>query len=210
MKYNRKNLQCGAAAQRLLKIAGDALDIDEAIRIIVGNLTKDIECPPTNLNAIAQRLGVSDIFSDDIAVSGELRRNGKKLNIRYSKYLSPTRKQFTIAHELGHAIFENSGPHPPRKGEEVERLCDLLASEILMPEEVFSTFTDNDPSIVNLFQVSRLFKTSLQSTSIRYTKAKKKVTVFYMEDDEIAWGYGIVRKGKLRPLHYNLKVIGRK
>lgn len=193
-----------AAARRILEMAGNPATVEEAVRAIVKNILIGVPCPPTNLEALAERLGVSEICGEDLPVSGELRRDGKLLKVVYSTHLSPQRKQFTVAHELGHAIFESTGARPPRAGEELERICDMLASEILMPQEVFSSFTSGEPSVAQILETSQVFKTSLFATSIRYTKAKR-VTVFYLEENNIAWGCGIVKKGSLNSLDYNLK-----
>lgn len=194
-----------AAARRLFEMAGNPPTIEDAVRIVVEKVLDDIACPPTNLEAIAEKLGVSEIVGEDLPVSGELRREGKKLKVIYSNFLSPTRKVFTVAHELGHAIFESSGSRPPRTGKELERLCDMLASEMLMPQNIFSSFINGEPSVSNLLEVSQAFKTSLFATSIRYTKFKKNITVFSLEENNITWGCGIVRKGSLNTLDYNLR-----
>jgi hypothetical protein len=201
----RKNNQwSSAAARRLLEMAGNPSTIEEAIRIVIKDVLEGIPCPPTNLEAIAERLGVSEIVGEDLPVSGELRRDGKKLKVVYSTYLSQTRKQFTIAHELGHAIFERTGARPPRAGEELERLCDMIASEILMPQDVLLSFANSEPSLSQLLETSQIFRTSLLATSIRYAKLKK-VSIFFVEKNNIAWGCGIIKKGTLTSLDYNLK-----
>ena len=37
----------------------------------------------------------------------------------------------------GPRLFRNYGPNCPRFGEELERICDMLATEILMPKDIF-------------------------------------------------------------------------
>lgn len=202
---NKNKQWSSAAARRLLEMAGNPATIEEAVRIVVEKALVGVSCPPTNLETLAERLGVAEISGEDLPVSGELRRDGKKLKVVYSNYLSHTRKQFTIAHELSHVIFESTGARPPRDGEELERLCDMLASEILMPQDIFVSFANGEPSVSHLLKMSQIFKTSLLATSIRYTKLKKRITIFCLEKNSITWGCGIVKKGSLNNLDYNLK-----
>lgn len=201
----KSNQWSSAAAQRLLKFAGNPKSIEDAVRIIVKHYLDGVYSPPTDLDALAKKVHVTEIVGEDLPVSGELRREGKSLKVIYSNYLSMTRRRFTIAHEIGHAIFENTGARPPRQGEELERLCDMLASEILMPTDIFQYHSQGQPSVLNLLEIAQTFKTSLSATSIRYSKIKK-VSIFYLEENSIHWGYGVIRKGSLNSLDYNLKL----
>ena len=205
-RRHKKNDQwASAAARRLLELAEQPPTIEDAVRIVATKYLDEIPYPPTDLTAFAERVGVTEICGEDLPVSGELRRNGKRLKVVYSNYLSEERRRFTIAHELGHAIFENSGARPPRTGEELERLCDMLASEILLPHEAFLSCTAGSPSVQNLLETSQKFKTSLTATSIRYAKAKN-VSIFHIESSRITWGYGAIKKGSLNELSYSLRL----
>src|SRR5580698_50481 len=116
-----------AAARRIISAAGGHCTVEEAVVQVVGVLRQDAEGDPVSLEKVAEQLGIISIESDDIAVSGELRRDGDSLRIAYASGLSTPRRRFTIAHELGHAFFERSGPGCPRRGKELERICDLFA-----------------------------------------------------------------------------------
>lgn len=202
---NKNKQWSGAASQRLLEMAGNPSTVEGAARIVVEKLLDNVPCPPTNLEVLAEKLRVTEICAEDLPVSGELRPDGKNFKVVYSNFLSPARRQFTIAHELGHAIFENSGARPPRTGEELERLCDLLASEILMPQNVFLSSVEGTPSIYQLLKALQTFKTSLISTSINYAKVKK-VSIFYLKENKIDWGCGFVKKGPINLLEYSLQL----
>ena len=193
------------AARHLFEIAGHPPTIEDAVHLVADMYLKGVPCPPTDLNAAAARVLVSEIIGEDLPVSGELRREGKKLKIVYSTYLSETRRRFTVAHELAHAIFESTKSHAPRTGAELERLCDMLASEILMPRDLFLTLTSTEPSVSNLLELARTFKTSLSATGIRYAKLKN-VSVFYIDDGAVAWGSGIIRKGPVSSLDFGLRL----
>lgn len=183
-----------AAARRLIGIAGNAPTLEDAVKTIASWILSDIPCPPTNLEAIGPRLDILGFDpEDDLPVSGELRRDGKGFKVVYSSSLSLERRRFTIAHEIGHAIFEASGPNCPRTGIELERICDLLAAEILMPTRVFLSLLGEKPSLKKVFELSKTFKTSLSATAIRCAELRG-VSVFEVESESILWSRGVVRR----------------
>lgn len=193
-----------SAAKRLFQIAGTTSSLEEAARLVASRYTNDIVCPPIDFDAIAPRLNIDEICSEDLPGSGELRRSGKAFKLVYSSYLSPVRKRFTIAHEIGHAIFENSGPNCPRRGKELERICDLIAAELLMPKELFLEMAGSQISAATILALARSFQTSLTATGIRYATLKR-VSVFQIDDEKVIWGSGIIRGRALRSLDHSIQ-----
>ncbi len=128
----------------------------------------------------------------DLAGSGEIRRDGERLRIFYSNYLSAERRRFTIAHEMGHAILESTGPNVPRHGKEVERLCDMFAVELLMPKQLFLDRACGEISTQRILEMARHFRTSVATTGMKYAELFG-VTVFAPEDSRVIWGKGIFR-----------------
>ena len=124
-----------AAAQRLLKLAG--VDrVDQAVPAVVRQVLEGIPCPPTDLAALCARLNVTEVVDeDDIPVVGELRRENGAFRIVCAAGQSAVRRRFTIAHELAHVLFESTGRGAPRVGADLERLCDMIAAEVLMPAQ---------------------------------------------------------------------------
>src|SRR5579863_2710476 len=106
------------AALRFLKLADGASTAEEAITRLTLKYLEGVSCPPTDLEAIGQKLGITGFESADIAGSGELRRDGPSYRIFYSKYLRQEARRFTIAHEMAHAVLESTGPGVPRSGRE--------------------------------------------------------------------------------------------
>jgi hypothetical protein len=192
-----------AAARRLINAAGNAQTVEQAVQIVATNILDGIPCPPTDLNAIKPRLRIKEFCPEDMSVSGELRPDGDGFKVIYASHLSPSRRRFTIAHEMGHAFFETTGPNCPRFGEELERICDMLATEILMPKDIFLQRAGHELSIQKVFELARLFDTSLVATAIRCAELQR-VSVFEVEDKSITWGYGVVRTGSLNGITYGL------
>ena len=178
-----------AAARRLLLLAGNARTLDEAIQRIVSRLLDGIDCPPTNLLSIAPRLNVTSIHEEDIPGSGGLRKVGKGFHVVYATGLPSGRRNFTIAHELGHAILESTGPRAPRAGKEVERLCNSIAAELLLPAGPFRAYIGISPAPQRIIEVAHVFCVSLESAARRCAEILG-VTTFLVEEESLVWCYG--------------------
>jgi hypothetical protein len=189
----RRVLWKSAAARRLLDIAGNPSTVEAAVRIVAKWVLQGVSCPPTDLDAISSRLDIVGFHPEEMSVAGELRRDGKGFKVVYSSSLLPERRRFTIAHEMGHAVFEASGRNCPRTGAELERLCDLLATEILMPSDVFLSLLGEKLSLQKIFELAKTFKTSLSATAIRCSELRR-ISVFEVENGNILWSRGVVRK----------------
>jgi Zn-dependent peptidase ImmA (M78 family) len=193
-----------AAARRILALAGNPPDIDIAIQVVAEKLLEDVPHPPTDLEVLAQRLNVIGFDAEEMPLSGELRRERNQFRVVYSSYLPLPQRRFTIAHELGHAVFAMSGPKYPRAGEEVERICDMFAAEFLMPTTEFQTKLGHDLTAERLLELANIFKAPLYSTAIRAAEFED-LSVFTVEDQEVTWSYGMVRKGPFHKNNYYLK-----
>ncbi len=184
------------AARRLRSLAGTPRSMEQAISIIVSRLLQGVSCPPTDLEAIMPRLNVACCEVDaDLPISGELRKDTDGLKIVLSAHLSATRRRWTIAHELGHAVFETTGPNCPRYGKELERLCEMIAREMLLPKARFLPLLEQGIDLERISNLANIFKTSLAATAIRCAELTG-VSVFEMECKRLIWGYGVVSKGR--------------
>jgi len=186
-----------AAARRLRAFAGKASTIEEAVREIACRFLDDIECPPTDLDALCSRLNVTKFVEEDLPISGGLRRDGTGFKIVYSSQLSRHRKRFTIAHEMGHAIFEMTGPNPPRAGRELEQLCDMLAAELLLPRHVFVRLCDRRPKLDSVVELSRLFDVSLVAAARRCCEFTS-MSAFEVDGDVVTWSCGLAPTHRLQ------------
>jgi Zn-dependent peptidase ImmA (M78 family) len=130
---------------------------------------------------------------DGLNASGALLKEGKGLKIVYSSDLAGGRRRWTIAHELGHALFEMTGPRAPRRGRELERMCDMIAAELLMPWDCFGQHVRGGVSAEGILRLARSFQTSVSATAIRCAEVTG-VSVFETERRSVRWGYGVVRR----------------
>jgi len=173
-----------ALARRLLGSAPEARSIVHAVELIASRLLTGIESPPSDLKALATALGVCAWSEDpNLPVSGELRREGAEFRIFLAPGQSRGRQRFTIAHELGHAFFEHTGDRPPRHGEELERLCDMLATEFLMPTQRVRTYLGAEPTAERIIEMARVFDVSLTAAAYRFSELTK-THVFGLDADQ--------------------------
>jgi hypothetical protein len=147
---------------------GEATSVEASIPVVVSKLLTGIPCPPTCLDSLCNRLGVATVTDDVFPVAGELRQGSNGYQILCASGQSDTRRRFTIAHELAHLVFEQSGRGCPRTGSELEQLCDMIAAEILMPMEIFKRELEGvRPNAVGISQLASMFHVSLTATAIR-------------------------------------------
>ena len=204
MKQRSDQEWSSAAARRFIEIAGNVANLRDAITTLADRFLEGIGCPPTDLEALCRRLGIVEITPADIPFSGELRPIDPGFAIVYGRHLSKGRRRFTIAHETGHALLEASGPRCPRSGKELERICDIWATEVLMPRKIFLRLCSDPCTIHDLFSLRQRFDTSVSATALRLTELKG-VSIFLTDRDNVLWGYGAVKKGLLRRLDNNLE-----
>jgi Zn-dependent peptidase ImmA (M78 family) len=178
-----------AAARKLIELAGGANTIDEAIDAVISKLLEDLPLPPTELGALAKRVGVVDIRDERLPGSGELRRLKNGFQIVYSADLDAGRRRFTIAHEIGHVVLAACGTKCSG-AKELERICDKIAAEILMPAASFRIYWGINPSMADLFRIAKLFQTSLSATATRAHELCG-AAAFEIRDGSVIWCKGI-------------------
>lgn len=100
--------------------------------------------------------------------------------ILYNPNRPASRVAFSIAHEISHAFFPNSFSGArfrticesnSKEANELERLCDLGASELLMPVSAFQRAATGDYSLRNVDILSATFGSSYEATVFRLATA---------------------------------------
>ena len=90
------------------------------------------------------------------------------------------RVAFSVAHEITHTFFPNSMRGArfrsicsinSREANDLKRLCDLGASELLMPIDEFQSATQGTYSLFRVEELSRRFGTSYEATAFRLASA---------------------------------------
>ena len=131
---------------------------------------------PVDVNSVAVRYGITAVEEDDLGrLDAFLMPIGKEkeyLAVLNSTH-TPTRKRFSLAHEIGHILLVKQGTETqfrkPSCGgsasDPIERACNQLAAEILMPTEPFKWHAEIHGWGISASRIlSRMFDTSLEST----------------------------------------------
>lgn len=178
-----------AAARRIREFTGkktvDAAVVEIARRLLVGQ-----DLPPTNLNVVFPRVDIHGCHADaELLTGGELRKADDGFDIVYAPSEPLVRRRFTIAHEIAHAVFERTGPHCPRRGRELEKICDMIAGEILVPHEALKQAARPPIDLSEIRRLARLFQCSFTLMAIRCVA---QFPIFGVQFDfgEIVWCAG--------------------
>jgi Zn-dependent peptidase ImmA (M78 family) len=158
-------------------------DPEEIIRNLVRNrLTeaKDLgwSGPPFNPQFLASMMGIQCEESRELVYSedAELHSTLTGLIIKYNPDKPKTRQNFSIAHEISHTLFpgykdqykarHKIGRFDPSS--EVEFLCDIGASEIILPAPEFDLdIHRTGVSLKSLEKLSKLYEVSREASAIR-------------------------------------------
>lgn len=123
------------------------------------------------LEAMAVRLGVSRIVEESLSFEGGIfQLPGDQLVIKLNADSPATRKRFTLAHEIGHLLLGKPGLRSScGRDQTLERKCDAIASELLMPADEAIPFIGSlgKPSPEKLRAIASRFDVSLQAAAFR-------------------------------------------
>ncbi len=136
--------------------------------------------PPFSPTVYAPLRSVKEVLLKDIKVDGRLIPYEKGFIIELRKDRPLERINFTFAHELAHTFFYESVPSvkyrtevSAHQDEDEERLCNIAASELLMPTSIFSKIVkDFLPSPLSLQKIAQIFETSLSATIVKLLSLK--------------------------------------
>lgn len=148
-------------AQRLIKLSG-------------------MTAPPFLPERLTPFQGIKRIIPEDLGeLSGLLLPLRDGFEIKINATHSPERQNFSCAHEIGHTFFLQKDGQVLRErlkrgvGEKVakrweEDLCDIVASELLMPSQIYTKCAASyNFGINSLITLSRTFNISIVPAAIR-------------------------------------------
>jgi hypothetical protein len=177
----------------LIRETGELIDPRSAVLNLARRLNSEFQalggtqCPPLErLKMIASLRGLILSEMDSAQAIRETRdavllpSDGKGGHIYYNPTKPQARIAFSIAHEISHTFFPNSihgarfrvlcNPDS-REGNELERLCDLGAAEILMPLQEFRKSVAGEFGLACVDRVAPVFGSSFEATVFRLATA---------------------------------------
>lgn len=146
--------------------------IDRAVRDLLTELGVHA-VPPIDIGALAHRMGIRTVEEASLVEDGRLEVGVDSIQLLVRSGLTPARRRFTIAHELGHLLLME-----PREGtvarrlrsasSDVERLCDELAAAMLMPQDwVTRRFADRPRNLSAIRHLAQKTGTSMSAATAR-------------------------------------------
>ena len=174
------------------------IDIDEATNFLIERSKKLVDTfvkqrghkePPFPATELAKLNGIKTIEKADLGETAAiLIKDPDGYTIKVNRRNSPVRQNFSCAHEIGHTfLHELELNHPlhtdqdefrtgkQTKGSYRERLCDIAAAELLMPEDIFRKYLVNSGiSVSSIEKLANTFMVSAQAIAIRIAKVSPK------------------------------------
>jgi Zn-dependent peptidase ImmA (M78 family) len=148
--------------------------------------------PPFLSEEFAHLKGIKKIIKSDLGeLSAILLRFSDGYVIKVNEKHSLGRQNFSCAHELGHLLisdlelesrlqtveFRTFNPQAEKiaHAKAKERLCDIAAKELLMPEAVFKQYlSEFGISIPSIERLANIFRVSIKATAIRIAEVSPK------------------------------------
>ena len=153
--------------------------------------------PPFLSEEFAYLLGIKNIEKSEL---GEVDAVLVKLYdgdvIKLNKNHHPLRQNFSCAHEIGHILFRelnqqmqsyinsieyrtfNPSASDKARYRAKERLCNVAATELLMPNTIFRNYlSDLGASISSIEKLSNIFRVSIQATARRIAEINTEACI---------------------------------
>jgi hypothetical protein len=138
--------------------------------------------PPFSPEALAFLQGIRKITRADIPFDACLVPVEDGFHVELCKYHGKARQNFSITHEIAHTFLMEQEPSlraPKREkgiGESsnygvIEKLCDIAAAELLLPESLFAKDAwQCGPSLDSIVYLSARYGASLSATAWRFAE----------------------------------------
>ena len=130
-----------------------------------------------------KRLRVQHCENDDLTHYGELRLDGSQLKAFISTAQSSRRTMFTLGHELGHAAIHRMNPELDQRVPGTERLCDLFATELIMPAALVEDIWSRMPDARAIVTLAKITQSSLTASCIRMAELHDGITTGLASSD---------------------------
>jgi O-acetyl-ADP-ribose deacetylase (regulator of RNase III) len=139
------------------------------------------EGPPYDPFALADALGMEVVARQDLADARLVPGHGARGRIEFNPHRRPARVRFSVAHEIGHALFPDHGDRiryrdrshglRGRKDDwQLEVLCNVAAAELLMPVGAMPITESDDLSLPHLLDLRASFAVSTEALLRRVVK----------------------------------------
>lgn len=140
----------------------------------IASILRPFRSEGESLRQIAHKCGVDGVVEEPLPFDGGIfQQSGGRLVIKLNSHGHHSRRQFTLAHEVGHLVIGSVvGPKARlscRKSPNLERVCDMIAAELLMPAARVKAAVEEMKcsSPGNLRKLADMFGVSMQAAAVR-------------------------------------------
>jgi hypothetical protein len=164
----------------VIMLAGDSdpinIVVEKARHVVLEALEKGWSGPPFDPFKLAQHLGVNMIPSADVFDARTVAVGSNRFQVEYNPDKPKARIRFSLAHEIAHTLFPDCGAavrnrlhvHESRDDDwQLELLCNIAASEFLMPVGVGTKFEHEPATIDNLLRLQSQYEVSAEAIALR-------------------------------------------
>jgi Zn-dependent peptidase ImmA (M78 family) len=187
--------------------------------------------PPFSPEEFARLLGFKIVKADLGETSAVLLRFHDGYIIKLNQKHNLARQNFSCAHEIGHNLLRelkielntenieyrtfNPQAHALARAKARERLCEVAASELLMPEHIFRKYLLGfGVSIHAIERLADIFRVSIRAATLRIAEVSTEPCIALLWDSpprtksralQLAWGAGpgrkVIGKDYYMPVH---------
>ncbi len=169
---------------KMLARGGDPVEIitDKAKEVVFSAMQKGWSGPPFDPFQLADILNIGLTPNDDVMDAKTL-ISANKFFIEFNPNRPQSRTKFSVAHEIAHTIFEDCKEMVRERKSKVdmrsdewqlETLCNIAASEFLMPVGSFKDLRDQPLNIDTLLTLKERYEVSTEALLLRTTKLTKE------------------------------------
>ncbi len=170
----KNNKQLGEDPITIIKEKSRALILDAFTRGWLG--------PPFDVVQLAQMNNIQISPYELVPDARILPVRENQFKIEYNPFQSPARINFSIAHEIGHTLFadcaetvRNREVKLEDESWQLEFLCNVAASELLLPYAEFSVEANEiELTIDSLISLARKYNASVESVLLRFCEVVEK------------------------------------
>ncbi len=189
----RKQVWKSAAARRFFALAGNPATIEEAVRIVAERLLGGAVEAPTPLDTVAEAVGLTVTSTEeDTSVDDTIHDDG--LRFYETTTSSPIEQRMELARQIARAFFASLKPRGFTRGVELDKICELLATELVLPTAAFHSARRGKLSVEQIVAIAEQFEVSLRTAARRFIDLPF-VAILEVSPDSVNWAYGGVRTG---------------
>jgi Zn-dependent peptidase ImmA (M78 family) len=180
---------------------------EDAMNLAIGRAKELVSClieerghakPPFRPEEFAKLRGIKKILKADLGnVSAVLLRFASGGVIKVNQRDNQTRQNFSCMHEIAHDIlyelrlqldtsyiqYRTANPQAPAKevSKVRERICEAVAAELIMPEEVFGKYLSAfGVSVYSIEWLANIFRVSIRSAAWRIAEVSMEPCIFLL------------------------------